>query len=88
MSRVPMIDTCPASLEIDALFTLGRPTGRDNARYTAFLRVYTELLGQQQANLLQNLARCCVWQGTAELHGTGLPIQTLDLIRQNDATNG
>lgn len=46
------------------------------------------LLGQQQADLLQNLLRHCVWQGADELHRAGLPIQALDLIRQNDATHG
>lgn len=48
----------------------------------------TQLLGQQQANLLQDLLRYYVWQGADELHSAGLPIKTLDLIRQNDATDG
>ena len=47
----------------------------------------TELLGQQQADLLQNLPCYCLWQGADELHRASLPIQTLDLICQNDASN-
>lgn len=46
------------------------------------------LFGQQQAEFLQDLLRYCVRHGANELCRTGSPIQTLDLIRQNDAADG
>ncbi len=42
-----------------------------------------ELLRQQHPDLFQNLARDRGWQSANKRHVAGLPIQTLDLIREN-----